>query len=137
MRRRTLLALAIGAVASTPPLLAHHSISAVYDSSKPVTIEGVVREFHFVNPHPWVVVMVTGTGDATEPWRLELDNRVELAGVGMTADTLKAGERVMVVGSRSRSEDRSLYVRSLERPSDGFKYEQVGSRPRVTRRGAS
>ena len=136
MRIGTGLALVIVAAASAPLLRAHHAIGAVYDNSRPQSIQGTVREFHFVNPHPWIVVDAAGTAGTAEAWRLEMDNRSELAGVGMTADTLKPGDRVMVVGSRSRTEERSLYVRSLERASDGFKYEQVGSRPRVTRRGA-
>jgi hypothetical protein len=137
MRIRTGLALVMVAVASAPLLRAHHAIGAVYDTNRPQTIQGSIREFHFVNPHPWIVVDVAGTAGAAEAWHLEMDNRSELAGVGMTAETLKPGDRVMVVGSRSRTQERSLYVRSLERASDGFKYEQVGSRPRVTRRGAS
>jgi hypothetical protein len=28
--------------------------------------------------------------------------------------------------------ERTLYVRQLDRPADGFRYEQVGSRPRVS-----
>src|SRR5262245_24164285 len=53
--RSLALAVAMGGVARLP-LHAHHSIAAVYDSSKPVTIEGVVSRFHFVNPHPYLIV---------------------------------------------------------------------------------
>lgn len=117
-------------------LRAHHSIAGVYDSSQPVTIDGVVAEFAFVNPHPYVVVDVadsggTGTGGRSQPWRLELDNRFELVGIGMAADTLKPGDRVVVTGSRARNGTRGLYVRRLDRPADGFRYEQVGASPRI------
>jgi hypothetical protein len=36
-----------------------------------------------------------------------------------------------VTGSVGRTEPRTLYIRQLDRPADGFRYEQVGSRPRV------
>ena len=111
---------------------AHHSISAVYDGSQQRTVEGVVAEFQFVNPHPFVIVTVTRDGAAPESWRLEMDNRFELSGVGMTEDTLKPGDLVVVSGSAGRTEPRTLYVRQLDRPADGFRYEQVGSRPRVS-----
>jgi hypothetical protein len=111
---------------------AHHSISAVYDGAQQRTIEGIVAEFQFVNPHPFVVVTVTRDGAAPESWRVEMDNRFELAGVGMTADTLQQGDVVVVTGSAGRTEPRTLYVRQLDRPADGFRYEQVGSRPRVS-----
>ena len=105
----------------------HHSIAGVYDSSRLVTIESVVAEFHFVNPHPFVLVDANG-----ERWKLELDNLSELVEVGMTKDTLRSGDRVVVSGSPSRSKPpQGLYVRKLDRPSDGFRYEQVGTSPRV------
>jgi hypothetical protein len=109
----------------------HHSISAVYDSMRPQRIEGVVAEFQFVNPHPFVIVTVGGEG-GSESWRLEMDNRFELAGIGMTSETLKPGDRVVVTGSLGRTEPRTLYIRQLDRVADGFRYEQVGSRPRVS-----
>jgi hypothetical protein len=107
---------------------AHHSIAAVYDSSRQQRLEGVVSEFQFVNPHPFVIVTVDADG---ESWRLEMDNRFELQGIGMSGDTLKPGDRVVVTGSVGRIEARTLYIRQLDRPADGFRYEQVGSRPRV------
>jgi len=111
---------------------AHHSISAVYDSARQQRVEGVVAEFQFVNPHPFVIVTVEANG-AAESWRLEMDNRFELQGIGMTNETLRPGDRVVVTGSLGRTEPRTLYIRRLDRPADGFRYEQVGSRPRVDR----
>ena len=110
---------------------AHHSIAAVYDSSRQQRLEAVVAEFQFVNPHPFVIVTVEADG-AEQSWRLEMDNRFELAQVGMTDTTLKPGDRVVVTGSLGRTEPRTLYIRQLDRPADGFRYEQVGSRPRVS-----
>jgi hypothetical protein len=110
---------------------AHHSISAVYDSSRQVTVEGVVTSFEFVNPHPFLVIAVDSGSAGPESWRLEMDNRFELAQIGVTADTLKTGDIVVVAGSAGRTTPRTLYIRRLDRPSDGFRYEQVGSRPRI------
>jgi len=115
---------------SVTAIQAHHSISGVYDTSREVTIRGVVAQFHFVNPHPFLTVNVAERG-TTRQWRLELDNRSELVDAGMTAETLKAGDRVAVTGSPGRSEMQSMYVRRLDRPADGFRYEQVGSSPRI------
>jgi hypothetical protein len=110
---------------------AHHSISAVYDSGRPVTVEGVVTSFEFVNPHPFLVIAVGTGADDRESWRLEMDNRFELTGIGVTADTLAPGDVVIVTGSAGRTTPRTLYIRRLDRPADGFRYEQVGSRPRI------
>lgn len=110
---------------------AHHSISGVYDDSQRQTIEGVVTRFQFVNPHPFVVTVVTDGDGVAQQWRLEMDNRQELVAIGFTSETLKQGDRVMVTGSPARRQARSLYIRRLDRPLDGFWYEQVGGTPRI------
>jgi hypothetical protein len=122
------LAMAAAALVASLTAAAHHSISAVYDGTRQQRLEGVVAEFQFVNPHPFVIVTVDAGG---ESWRLEMDNRFELADIGMTSETLKPGDRVVVSGSLGRTTPRTLYIRQLDRPADGFRYEQVGSRPRV------
>jgi hypothetical protein len=113
------------------PLQAHHAISTFYDTSRRVTVEAVVRELHFVNPHPFVVGEVTSRDGVPEQWRLEMDNQRELVEIGFTHRTLRPGDALVVTGSPSRREARSLYVRRIDRPSDGFWYEQVGSTPRI------
>ena len=106
---------------------AHHSIAGMYDEGHPVTLDGSVLEFHFVNPHPFVLLKAND-----QTWKLELDNRWELTDVGVTAATLKPGDRVVVIGSPGRDKSAQLYVWRLERPADGFLYEQVGTSPRVS-----
>lgn len=119
------------AAAGVAAVSAHHAISAVYDSRRPVTIDGLVAEFHLVNPHPYLIIdVVTDTG-AREQWRGELDNRHELAGIGVTASTFNPGDRLVVKGSANRTQPLSLYVLRLDRPADGFWYEQVGQSPRI------
>ena len=107
---------------------AHHSISAVYDSRKQVTVSGTVREFQFVNPHPWLGVDMAEDG-AVRRWRLELDNRWELLDVGMSAETFQSGDIITARGSAGRDGARSVYVLRLDRPADGLHYEQVGPSP--------
>ena len=119
-------ALVTGAGGAT--MLAHHSISAVYDSRKPVTLTGSVREFQFVNPHPWIGLDVTGA-DGVRQWRLELDNRWELVDVGMKPDTFKPGDVIVATGSSGRDGARSVYVLRLDRAADGLHYEQRGQSP--------
>ena len=128
---RSVLSIVVASALFGMTTQAHHSISAVYDDTQRVTIEGVVTEFQFVNPHPIVVVDVRDSSGKAQQWRLEMDNQRELADIGFTIDTLKPGERLVVIGSLARRQAQSLYVRRLDRPSDGFSYEQVGSSPRI------
>jgi hypothetical protein len=109
---------------------AHHSIAGMYDSSRDSMVDGVVAEFQFIYPHPILVVDIR-RGGVTERWQLEMDNRRELADIGFTGTTLKAGDRVVASGNPARRDARRMYVRRLDRPADGFAYEQVGTRPRI------
>ena len=122
------LAFACGATAE-----AHHSIAGMYDQGRRVTLDGTIAQFQFVNPHPFVLVEVRDAGGAARSWKAELDNRWELERIGMSASTLRPGDRVLVSGSPGRDDTPLMYVWRLERPADGFLYEQVGTSPRVSR----
>jgi hypothetical protein len=110
---------------------AHHSIAGVYDNRRPVTIDGVVIQFQFVRPHPFLDLRDTRT---SQTWRLEMDNLRELSDIGFTAETLKSGDRLVVTGSPGRRQANTMYIERLERPADGFGYEQYNSRPRLRQR---
>jgi len=109
----------------------HHSISGVYESNREVRVEGIVAEFHWVNPHPFMILTVKRASGSTEQWQLEMDNRFELARIGMTSETFKPGDRIIVTGNSSRTQSQRLYILSLDRPEDSFGYEQVGNSPRI------
>ena len=128
---RTIVALVgtvLGATAA-----AHHSISGMYDNAKQRTFDARVAEFQFVNPHPYVVVTADPDSTGTEQrYKLEMDNRHELVDIGISAETFKAGDRVVVMGSVSRTDPHNLYLWRLDRAADGLHYEQIGFDPHIS-----
>src|SRR4051812_37495642 len=120
---RRLVALAAGLLIASVPAVAHHSLSD-YDTSRTTTVDGTISQYQFVNPHPFVVLDVKDSSGAVQQWRLEMDNRSELSSIGVTKDTFKTGQRIVVNGSPGRSQPRILYIQKLERPADGFGWEQ-------------
>ena len=129
LRRFDVLALLL--VLASGRVYGHHSLSE-YDASRRVTLNAIVREFHFVNPHPYL--LVDGRLDtASRVWRLELDNRFELIDIGMTARTFARGDELRISGPPGRDDQAILYVRELYRAEDGFRYEQVGNTPQIFR----
>ena len=123
--------LAVAILVSCTVADAHHSISSIYDGSRRVTLDGSVTQFQLINPHPFLFIEVKDAQGTTQQWQLEMDNRSELAAIGVTATTFKPGDRVVVSGSLARAQPQSLYLLRLDRPADGFWYEQVGNTPRI------
>jgi hypothetical protein len=76
-----------------------------------------------VDPHPWVVMEVKDRNGKAQRWMMEMDNRWELIELGFETETLKPGDRLVVYGSPARRQPHSLYIRKLDRPSDGFTYQ--------------
>jgi hypothetical protein len=115
-----------------PDAGAHHAIDRVYDSDRQLSIEGTVTEFRFINPHPFLIIEVETASGETESWQLEMDNRFELSGIGMSDSTFKPGDHVIATGNVGRVAAQTIYLRRLDRPSDGLRYEQRGYSPSLS-----
>ena len=59
----------------------------------------------------------------TEVWTLEMDDVADMAEQGITSETLRAGDEIVVFGFPARDGSRLLHVERLHRPSDGLAYE--------------
>jgi hypothetical protein len=121
------LAAAAVLLAGGARLPAHHSFTAAYDSSKRVTIEGVVKEFVWRNPHSYVRIDVTKDG-RVENWTLEWgsSNQLSAAKYPVTRTTLRAGDTIIAGGEPGRDpEARRVRIFTLKRPVDGWTWEGV------------
>ena len=118
--KRGMLSFAIGLGVFGMAIHAHHSIAAVYDSSQKVTIEGVVAQLQFVNPHPLVTIDVQDGSGTPQQWRLEMDTLRSLSRLASRAKPSGRGDRIVVTGSLARSQAHSLYILRLDRPIGRF-----------------
>ena len=119
--------LLLGAAAVAAPLYAHHSFTATYDESKTIEIEGELVQFMFRNPHAWVHVMAPDESGAMQRWGVEWGGAGTLTGQGVTRDSLRVGDKVVITGNPGRNAaDHRIRMRTLLRPSDGFGWGQRG-----------
>jgi hypothetical protein len=88
---------AAAAFAAAAPASAHHS-GAMFDSDKQVTIEGVVKQMQFTNPHSWLQVVAADAAGKPVEWSFELAAPTVLVRSGFTKNSLKPGDKVSVVG---------------------------------------
>lgn len=88
--------LAVLLLFSTAHLLAHHSLAAEFDTSKPVVLQGKVTRVAWMNPHVhlWVDV-ADATGKVTN-WELESAAPNYLRLLGWTKQSLKTGDTVTI-----------------------------------------
>jgi hypothetical protein len=125
-RNVTVLALA-GILLFGVAAYAHHSIGAAYDTSKDSKIEGKLVQFNFRNPHSFVTVDATDASGKVQRWVVEWGGAGALGGQGITRNTLKVGDEVVITGNPSRTAGLArLKMNTLHRKSDGFGW---GTRP--------
>jgi len=120
--KRRLLGVVLGGVlASGATASAHHSFAATYITDKTIKIEGEITNFMFRNPHSFVHVMAPDDKGQAQRWAIEWAAAGQLNGV--SSKTLKPGDHVVITGNPGRTvEDHRLRMRSILRPSDGWKW---------------
>lgn len=74
---------------------AHHS-GTMWDDDQTVTLEGVVKEFQFTNPHSWLIVDVRNEDGSTTTWGFENQGISRLMSAGITKNTFPPGSDVTV-----------------------------------------
>jgi hypothetical protein len=73
-------------------LLAHHTISAVYDIDTLVTLKGVVTEVDWHNPHVVIHLDVKNDDGRVVSWNVETQPIYLLKRKGLDRDFIKAGD---------------------------------------------
>ncbi len=78
------------------PLLAHHSLAAEFDSSKPITLRGKVTKIEWMNPHVYVWIDAVDSGGKATNWRVESAAPNFLRGLGWTKGTVNPGDTLTI-----------------------------------------
>ena len=110
------LAVLVAALLATSaiPLLAHHSFAAEFDSSKPISVTGVVTKVEWMNPHTYFYVDVKDpqTGKVTN-WACEMGSPNGLTRQGWTRSTLKVGMIITFDGTRAKDGTNKANARNV------------------------
>ena len=121
MKRTFLLLVIAGILISGATAYAHHSFASTYDETKKIQVEGKLVQFLFRNPHSFVHVMAPDENGVMQRWAIEWGGAGQLGGQGVTRQTLKPGDNVLITGNPGRNpEDHRVRMVTLRRTSDGF-----------------
>src|SRR5687767_4653406 len=102
-RRASLAAITALLLVAAAPLTAHHSISAEFDTTKPITFTGTIKQVDWMNPHIYTHVEVKSPDGAVTVYKVEGGPPNSLYRSGWRKDSLKAGDVVTVNGIRAKS----------------------------------
>jgi DNA/RNA endonuclease YhcR with UshA esterase domain len=102
-RRASLAAITALLLVAAAPLTAHHSISAEFDTTKPITFTGTIKQVDWMNPHIYTHVEVKGADGTVTVYKVEGGPPNSLYRQGWRKDSLKAGDVVTVNGIRAKS----------------------------------
>lgn len=105
---------AMGALSAAIPMFAHHSFSAEFDNTKPVTLKGTVTKIDWLNPHIWIYMDVKDdkTG-AMSSWQCEGGAPNALTRNGWTKNDLKKGDAVTVNGTLAKDASKTCNASSV------------------------
>ena len=84
------------AIASAPAW-AHHS-AAMFEEKKTITVEGVVKEFQFTNPHSWLLVDVKDKNGKVTTWGFEAEGPSTLQRAGIRPSEFPVGTKLTITG---------------------------------------
>jgi DNA/RNA endonuclease YhcR with UshA esterase domain len=115
---RTALAGALAVVLGMP-LAAHHSVSAEYDTTRPITFTGKVIKVEWMNPHIYTNVEAKDETGKAVIFRIEGGAPNSLYRQGWRPDSLKAGDSVTVSGWRSKNPASTNVGLATIRNADG------------------
>jgi hypothetical protein len=95
----------------------HHSFAAEF-IRETITIEGVVTEVWFKNPHVHYYVDVIDERGQTQLWDAQGGSAASLQRGGWSRDSIQVGDRIVMTGNRARDGGRMLAIQTVQL-SDG------------------
>jgi len=109
------------------PAFGHHSFAAEFDDKQPVTLDGTVAKFDFMNPHSWIYLDVTKPDGTVERWSVETGSTNALFRRGWRKDSLRAGDHVTIDAYRAKDGSRTANASQVKLP-DGRQVSAASSR---------
>ena len=95
---------------------AHHSFAAQYDSTRQVTLQGTISKVEWMNPHVYFYVDVPDEAGKVVNWAVEGGAPNVLYREGWKPTSLKAGDRVTILGSLARDGSKQVNALSFKLP---------------------
>ena len=117
------------------PSQAHHSVTAHFDMSRTIEIQGTVVDFKLRSPHASLIVdgrsYVDGVlqDEEIQRWEIESSAAPGLRAMGIESTTFQPGDPVTVVAAPNRQDDFRFVNSSTFIDGQGRQYSRAGTAP--------
>jgi hypothetical protein len=113
---------------------AHHS-TTMFDKESEVTLEGVVKEFQYTNPHSWLLVDVTNDDGTVTTWGFEAEGPSTLMRAGIRKSDFQPGTKLTITGKPMKDgRPAAAWITAVRgdgkvfNPRQGFRVQQKKTR---------
>ena len=100
---RLMTAAVVLTLAWAAPVVAHHSFSAEFDATKPITLKGKLTRMEWINPHGWLHIDVTDADGKVVNWAIEAGSPNALLRRGLRQNDFPIGSELVIEGYRSKN----------------------------------
>jgi hypothetical protein len=110
---------------------AHHSFAATFKADAVISVEGVVTEFRFKNPHVLVYFDVTNEDGTITQWVSEGSSATGKRRDGWDRNTIQAGQRIRITGDSTHDGSPMVSMETVEflNANDGAVARTLGEEP--------
>ena len=98
---------------------AHHSLPALFDTSRTVEVSGRVTAFEFLAPHSYIHMSVVDEAGVETVWEIESYPPGMLVRKGLTPQTLEPGQEISATGIPSRDGRPLMRLLTITMPDGG------------------
>jgi hypothetical protein len=109
LRTGCLTAVAASGLLAAAAASAHHGVTAHFDLTRPLVLEGTVAKLDLRNPHSTLQLDVTGSDGTVERWHCEMHGTTILRRMNVTADLLAPGVPIRIEGFPHRRDAHGCY----------------------------
>ena len=104
------IVVAVALLSITSGAIAHHSFQATFQSDEFVSVDGVVTDFRFRNPHVIIYLDVTNDDGSVTKWMAEGSSATGWRRAGWKNDSLKSGDRMRVSGNATHDGSPMVWI---------------------------
>lgn len=95
---------------------AHHPVSAKFDESMEIQLQGHVTKVDWRNPHTHIFINVESADGEVTNWAVELESPVVLRQHGWRENSVAAGDQLTIRGIQARDGSRQIWGERIVRP---------------------